>query len=44
MKMKKNLGIRDPQGQKSVGLTGVDDNLRWERPQDVIKLCVFYKC
>ena len=27
-----------------VGLIGVDNNLRWERPMNMIKLCGFYKC
>ena len=30
--------------QMSVVLTGIDDNLWWERLRDMIKHCDFYKC
>ena len=32
------------QEQMSMSLTGVDNNLQWERPKDIIEFCGFYKC
>ena len=41
---KKIIGTRDLLGAMSVGLSGVDNNLRWESPKDMIKLCNSIKC
>ena len=43
MKMRKILGTCDISEQMSVGLIGVDNNFRWERLKDMIKLCGFCK-
>ena len=43
MRKKKFLEHVISQEQMSVGLTSIDNNLRWERPSDMIKLYGFCK-